>query len=200
MHLVQTDPLIPARRSDWVIVDKVKIKGKRKERQVLWPCPRTKKAIEHVISIVIGILGTISQRLDKEVGGVKNRRTSRDHPNCSNVEVSQNSEKSPGDLRRLTVIQTRVKDCQLTLVWKNGQQYANTNCNWCAWNCPKRLGRKTGGTGKWKKNRVHPDYSTVKISQNTEKNPGDLNRLALIQTPVKDHNLMLVGKTRMEKK
>ena len=37
-----------------------------------------------------------------------------------------------------------------------------------------------------------PNNSTVKISQNTEKSPGDLRRLAVTQTPVKDHQLMLV--------
>ena len=32
----------------------------------------------------------------------------------------------------------------------------------------------------------HPDYSIIKIGQNTEKSPGDLRRLAVTQTPVKD--------------
>ena len=35
----------------------------------------------------------------------------------------------------------------------------------------------------------------IKISQNTEKSPGDLKRLAVTQTPVNDHQLMLVRKT-----
>ena len=34
------------------------------------------------------------------------------------MEISQNTEKSPGDLRRLVVTQTPVKNHQLTLVWK----------------------------------------------------------------------------------
>ena len=37
-----------------------------------------------------------------------------------------------------------------------------------------------------------PNYSIVAINQNTEKSPGDLRRLALIQTPVKDYHLTLV--------
>ena len=41
----------------------------------------------------------------------------------------------------------------------------------------------------------HPDYSIIKISQNTEKSPLDLKRLAVTQTPVKDHQLALVWKT-----
>ena len=44
---IQRDLLIPARISDLVIV-RVKIKEKRKERQVLRPCQRTlKKAMEY---------------------------------------------------------------------------------------------------------------------------------------------------------
>ena len=38
----------------------------------------------------------------------------------------------------------------------------------------------------------HLDYSITKIGQNTEKNPEDLMRLAVTQTPVKNHQLMLV--------
>ena len=41
-----------------------------------------------------------------------------DHPNNSIIENVQNTEKSPGDLRRLAVIQSPVKDHQLTLMWK----------------------------------------------------------------------------------
>ena len=41
----------------------------------------------------------------------------------------------------------------------------------------------------------HPDYSIIKISQNTEKSPGNLRRLAVTQTLEEDHQLTLVGKT-----
>ena len=34
----------------------------------------------------------------------------------------------------------------------------------------------------------------IKIGQNTEKSPGDLKRLAVTQTPIKDHQLMLMWK------
>ena len=33
-------------------------------------------------------------------------KTCGDHPNCSITKIGQNTEKSPGDLRRFTVIQT----------------------------------------------------------------------------------------------
>ena len=37
------------------------------------------------------------------------------------------------------------------------------------------------------KNRDLSDYSIVDIGWNTEKHPGKLRRLAVTQTPVKDH-------------
>ena len=39
----------------------------------------------------------------------------------------------------------------------------------------------------------HPDYSIIKIGQNTEKNPGDLRRLSVTQIPLRSHQLMLRG-------
>ena len=44
-----------------------------------------------------------------------NQKTSLDHPNYSIPDVGLNTEKSPGDLRRLAVTQTAVKGHQLTL-------------------------------------------------------------------------------------
>ena len=66
--------------------------------------------------ILIGIPETITKWFSKRDGGVGNRRTTRDLLNYSIVEASQNTEKSPGDLRRPAVTQTTVKDHKLTLV------------------------------------------------------------------------------------
>ena len=52
----------------------------------------------------------------KETGGLGSRRTSGDHPNYYIIENGQNTEKSPGDLKKLAVTQTPVKDHQLTLM------------------------------------------------------------------------------------
>ena len=38
----------------------------------------------------------------------------------------------------------------------------------------------------------HPNYGTIENGQNTEKSPGDLRRLAVTQSPVKDHQLKLM--------
>ena len=51
-------------------------------------------------------------------GGLGNKKTSGDHPNYYLIEIGQNTEKSPEDLRRLAIIQTSVKDHQLPLLGK----------------------------------------------------------------------------------
>ena len=51
----------------------------------------------------------------KGTGGIEGWRTSGDHPNYSIIE---DTEKSPGDLRKLAGIQISAKDHQLTLIWK----------------------------------------------------------------------------------
>ena len=48
--------------------------------------------------------------------GHGNKRTSGDHPNYSIIEIGQDTEKSPGDLRQLAVTQTPMINNQLALV------------------------------------------------------------------------------------
>ena len=52
----------------------------------------------------------------KRPGGLGSWRTGRDYPNDSIAENGQNPETSPGDLRRLAITQTPVKNHQLTLM------------------------------------------------------------------------------------
>ena len=61
-----------------------------------------------VIPIVIGAFGTVNKR--KGSGGLGNKRTSGHHPDYSIVEIGQNTEKSPRDLRRLAVTQSPVEN------------------------------------------------------------------------------------------
>ena len=44
----------------------------------------------------------------------------------------------------------------------------------------------------------HPNYCISEIGRNIEKSPRDLRRLAVTQTPVKDHHLMPRWKTLKE--
>ena len=88
--------------------NKTERKGVKKK---LWNMKMT------IIPIVIGAFVTVTKGLlkglgDLEIGGRV------DSPNYIIVENSQNTEKSPGDLRRLAVTQTQMKDHQLSLMWK----------------------------------------------------------------------------------
>ena len=67
------------------------------------------------IPIVIGALSTSTKGLVEGRGDLEIR--GREYPNYRIVEISQNTEKSPGDLGRLAVSQTPVEN-QLTQAWK----------------------------------------------------------------------------------
>ena len=56
------------------------------------------------------------QRLKTEIGGLVNKRTSGYHLNYSIVEINQNIEKNPGDLKTLAVTENPVKINHLTLM------------------------------------------------------------------------------------
>ena len=67
---------------------------------------------------LIGDFGTVTKGLLKGNRGLGGWGTSGDHPNYRIIENGQNTEKGPGDLRRLDVTQIPVKDHQLNLMWK----------------------------------------------------------------------------------
>ena len=71
----------------------------------------------------------------------------------------------------------------------------DTNCKRCSWWSLQKICTGTGGFENKRTSRDHPNNSIVKIGQNTEKSPGDLKRLVVTQTPVKNHQLTLVLKT-----
>ena len=50
------------------------------------------------------------ERIIKGTGGLGGIRTSENHPNNNIMENGQNTEKSPGDLRRLAVTENPVKN------------------------------------------------------------------------------------------
>ena len=52
------------------------------------------------------------------VRGLGNNGMGEDYPNYSIIEIGLNTEKCPGDLKRLDVTQTPVRNHCLTLVWK----------------------------------------------------------------------------------
>ena len=68
----------------------------------------------------------------------------------------------------------------------------DTDCDWCTWNSLQKIGIGTGRLGNKRTSWDCPDYSIIKISQ---KSPGELRRLAVTETPVRNHQLALVRKT-----
>ena len=135
---IQTDYLIPARRPDLIIINKKKricktvdFAAPADHRINLKECEKKDKYLDLAkelkklwnmkvtnVPIVIGAFDIITKGLlkgleDLEVGG-----TGRDYPNDSIAENGQNPEMSPGDLKRLAVTQTPVKNHPLAPMWK----------------------------------------------------------------------------------
>ena len=131
---IQTDHLIPARRPDLIIINWRKIICKIVDFAVpadhrinLKECEKKDKYLDlarelkklwnmkvTIVPIVIGALGTVTKGLlkgleDLEVGG---------RVETIIAEDGQNTETSLGDLRRLAVTQTPVKNHLLILIWK----------------------------------------------------------------------------------
>ena len=73
-----------------------------------------------------------------------------------------------------------------------------TNCEWCFWHSNLRVIKGPRGLGSWWTSGDYPNDSIIENSQNTEESPGYLRRLAVTQTPVKNHQLILMGKTLKE--
>ena len=61
------------------------------------------------------------------------------------------------------------------------------NCDWCFWHNNKRIIRSPGGLGSWRTDRDYLNDSIAENGQNPETSPGDLRRLAVTETPVKNH-------------
>ena len=59
-----------------------------------------------------------------------------------------------------------------------------------------KTGLKLGGTGGLGNNRSSGCHSNYRIVKNTEKSPGDLRKLGVSQTPVRNHRLKLIWNTR----
>ena len=125
---IQTDHLISVRRPDLVIIKKertcrivefavpadhrVKSKDSEKKDKYLDLARELKKTVEHEYA------GNTNcnwcswynhQRIDTGTVGLGNKKTSGVHPSYSFIKIGQNTEKSPGYLRRLAAIQSPVR-------------------------------------------------------------------------------------------
>ena len=80
-----------------------------------------------IIPIIIGALGTATKGLVQEHEDLEITGREENVQNYGIVEIGQNTEKSPGDFRKLAVPQTPVKDHQLKLMWKTLREWNNNN-------------------------------------------------------------------------
>ena len=51
---------------------------------------------------------------------------------------------------------------------------SDNNCNWCTWYSHQRTGTGNGRFGNKSMSGDHSNYDIVKVSQNTEKSPGNM--------------------------
>ena len=95
---------------DFTVPDDHRVKLKGSEKNDKWlNFVRELKNIPNVI----GALGTDTKGFITFITrGLENNWTSEDHPNYCVIEIDQNTEKSPEDLRRLATTQTLVKNHQ----------------------------------------------------------------------------------------
>ena len=119
------------------------------------------------------------------------------------MKIGQNTEKSLWDLRRLTITHIPVRNNQLTLVWKTFKGLNYNNGIWRGqlyqlWLVLLAF-KEPGRFGSWRPSGYHPNNSIIENAQNTEKSPGDLKRLAVTQSQVKDNQLTQMLKTLMSK-
>ena len=79
------------------------------------------------IKILIGALGTAIKWLSKGLEDLEIRGRAETIQTTHIIEIGQNTEKGPGDLRISSVTQTPVKNRQLTLIWKTRGDNDNNN-------------------------------------------------------------------------
>ena len=74
------------------------------------------------------------------------------------------------------------RTCKGTNKTEEHEGGSNTNCSWHTWNGSQRFAKETGRVENRRMNQDHSEYSIVQISQDTEKGPRNLRRLAVTQT------------------
>ena len=95
------------------------MKESEKKDKYLDLAKELKKNVEHESDVYINCNWCswyIHRMINKGTVGLRNNRASGDHPNYCITGIGQNTEKSPGDLRRLPLTHNPLKDHQLTLM------------------------------------------------------------------------------------
>ena len=148
------------------------------------------------------------QRIGKGTGGLGNKRKNGDHPNYGIIKISQNTGKSPGNLLSLKLhwntagveVGGWAETIQTTALLRTARIQRRVLETWgdllslkLHWNTISKR-----WCGSWRVARDYPNDSTAKNGQNPETGPGDLRRLAVTQTPMKNHQLTVIWKTLKE--
>ena len=103
------------------------------------------------------------------------------------------------DDHRITLKESEKKDKFLNLAWELKKTVEHESDNytkhdWCIWYCYQMIIKGIGRLGNKKTTGDRPNYYIIGNDQNTDKSPGELRRLAITQTPLKDYQLTLMGK------
>ena len=94
-------------------------KESEKKNKYLYIARELKKTMEHEVdgdTSCVWCTWNDSQRIGKGTGELENKKTKGDYLDDKIIEIDLNTEKSPGDSRRLAVTLTPVKDHPQTLV------------------------------------------------------------------------------------
>ena len=89
---------------------------------------------------------------------------------------------------RIKLIECEKKENNLDLSRETMEHESDdcTDCDWCFWHSDRKIIKGLGGFGSWRTSRDHPNDSIIEDGQNTETSPGDLRRLSVTETPVKN--------------
>ena len=140
-----------------------------------------------VILTVINAFWTVHKGFDTRIGKVWNRRTSRDHSNYSIDKISQNAgvKNTHGVIKYQTLPESK----------KAIEDEGDGDTINAFWTVHKGLIR---GLEKFEIGGQAETIQTIALIRSAKILRRDLRRLVVTQTPVKDHQLTLVWKTRKE--
>ena len=102
------------------------------------------------------------------------------------------------DFAILAVHRINLKECEKNdkyLDLEKAVEHDSDHCanfDWCIWHNNKRIIKRLGGLGSWRTGRDYRNDNIAENGQNPETSPRDLRRLAVTQTPEKNHQLTLM--------
>ena len=97
---------------------RIRLKKSEKKDKYLDLASEWKKLCDMKVAIILVVIGAFGTVIKGLLNGLEDLEVGGNHPNYNIIENGQNTEKSPGDLRRLAVTQSPVKDHQLKPMWK----------------------------------------------------------------------------------